>query len=42
MFRYFDGYELDGKFKDLALLDNLGESMLLSKRLTFLGEYCMH
>ena len=35
--RYFEHYENLGEFQDLELLDHLGEAMLLSDRLTFLG-----
>ncbi|CAH2302430.1 nuclear pore complex Nup85 [Pelobates cultripes] len=37
--RFLNDYCERGKFSDLDLLDNLGPTMLLSDRLTFLGKY---
>jgi nuclear pore complex protein Nup85 len=36
--RYFTSYQTLGEFMDLDLLDNLGAAMLISKKLTFLGQ----
>ncbi|XP_039596299.1 nuclear pore complex protein Nup85 isoform X1 [Polypterus senegalus] len=38
--RFLEDYCSRGSFSDLELIDNLGTSMLLSDRLTFLGKYC--
>ncbi|KQK73440.1 nuclear pore complex protein Nup85 [Amazona aestiva] len=38
--RFLKDYCERGSFSDLDLIDNLGPSMLLSDRLTFLGETC--
>jgi nuclear pore complex protein Nup85 len=37
--RYLTEYSRNGHFTDLDLIDNLGSSMLLTTRLTFLGKY---
>ncbi|XP_062307845.1 nuclear pore complex protein Nup85 isoform X2 [Osmerus eperlanus] len=37
--RFLQDYCTKGTFSDLDLIDNLGSSMLLSDRLTFLGKY---
>jgi len=37
--RFLQDYCAKGSFSDLDLIDNLGPSMLLSDRLTFLGKY---
>uniref|UniRef100_A0A8C5H6W5 Nuclear pore complex protein Nup85 n=1 Tax=Gouania willdenowi TaxID=441366 RepID=A0A8C5H6W5_GOUWI len=37
--RFLQDYSTRGTFSDLDLIDNLGPSMLLSNRLTFLGKY---
>lgn len=37
--RFLQDYSARGTFSDLDLIDNLGPSMLLSDRLTFLGKY---
>lgn len=39
--RFLKDYCERGCFSDLDLIDNLGPSMLLSDRLTFLGESCL-
>lgn len=36
--RFLDEYSSSGGFVDLDLLDNLGSSMLISSKLTFLGD----
>ena len=38
-FRFLSEYNENGSFSNLDLIDNLGSSMLLSSRLTFLGMY---
>ncbi|XP_067860560.1 nuclear pore complex protein Nup85 [Heptranchias perlo] len=38
--RFLQDYSIKGSFSDLDLINNLGPSMLLSDRLTFLGKYC--
>uniref|UniRef100_A0A672GZ35 Nuclear pore complex protein Nup85 n=1 Tax=Salarias fasciatus TaxID=181472 RepID=A0A672GZ35_SALFA len=37
--KFLEDYSARGAFSDLDLIDNLGPSMLLSDRLTFLGKY---
>ncbi|XP_064637372.1 nuclear pore complex protein Nup85-like [Lineus longissimus] len=37
--KFLDEYSEHGSFIDLDLIDNLGSTMLLSNRLTFLGKY---
>lgn len=37
LFRFLQDYSVRGTFSDLDLIDNLGPAMLLSDRLTFLG-----
>ena len=39
MSRFTDEYFRKGEFSSLDLIDNLGSSMLLCDRLTFLGKY---
>ena len=41
LLRFLKDYCERGCFSDLDLIDNLGPSMLLSDRLTFLGEKCL-
>ncbi|XP_078257347.1 nuclear pore complex protein Nup85 [Rhinoraja longicauda] len=38
--RLLQDYSIKGSFSDFDLISNLGSSMLLSDRLTFLGKYC--
>ncbi|XP_062886911.1 nuclear pore complex protein Nup85 isoform X2 [Mobula hypostoma] len=38
--RLLQDYSNNGSFSDFDLISNLGSSMLLSDRLTFLGKYC--
>ncbi|XP_069785475.1 nuclear pore complex protein Nup85 isoform X2 [Narcine bancroftii] len=38
--RLLEDYSIKGSFSDFDLISNLGSSMLLSDRLTFLGKYC--
>uniref|UniRef100_UPI00398ECCF6 nuclear pore complex protein Nup85-like n=1 Tax=Pristiophorus japonicus TaxID=55135 RepID=UPI00398ECCF6 len=38
--RLLQDYCIKGSFSDFDLISNLGSSMLLSDRLTFLGKYC--
>ncbi|XP_048466830.1 nuclear pore complex protein Nup85 isoform X1 [Rhincodon typus] len=38
--RLLQDYSVKGSFSDFDLISNLGSSMLLSDRLTFLGKYC--
>lgn len=38
VFRYFASYQRLGEFMDLDLLDHLGSAMMLSDKLTFLGQ----
>ncbi|XP_078063807.1 nuclear pore complex protein Nup85 [Mustelus asterias] len=38
--RLLQEYSVKGSFSDFDLISNLGSSMLLSERLTFLGKYC--
>ncbi|XP_055510012.1 nuclear pore complex protein Nup85 isoform X1 [Leucoraja erinacea] len=38
--RLLQNYAIKGSFSDFDLISNLGSSMLLSDRLTFLGKYC--
>jgi nuclear pore complex protein Nup85 len=38
-FRFLSEYNEQGYFSNLDLIDNLGPSMLISSRLTFLGKY---
>ena len=38
--RYLLDYQNSGRMRDMDLLRNLGNSILLTSNLTFLGKYC--